>query len=90
MFRQFLSEHLFIDKKTRKVYTEVIKQYKNCVKDPKNAGIGQNLSIKKLVTAAQELTTQYNLQRQLLNNRQRLGIAIKNLYSFIERMKQLK
>ena len=39
----------------------IIKQYKNCVKDPKNAGIGQNLSIKKLVTAAQELTAQYIL-----------------------------
>ena len=44
----------------------------------------------RIKTMSEELTTQYNLQRQLLNNRQRLGIVIKNLCSFIERMKQLK
>lgn len=39
---------------------------------------------------SEELTVKYNAQQQLLNNKQRLKIAIKNLYSFIERMKQLK
>lgn len=38
-----------------------IKQYKNCVKNPENAGKLQNITIKNLVTAAQELTAQYLL-----------------------------
>ena len=43
----------------------------------------------RIKNMSEEFTTQYNLQRQLLNIRLRLGIVIKNLCSFIERMKQL-
>ena len=67
----------------------IIKQYKNCVKDPQNAGKMQNLSIKKLVTAAQELTAQYILthdfkeMNQLYDNPIRPGF-VKEMTDFIK------
>lgn len=53
----FLFEEKFYEMMT------IIKQYKNCIKNPNNAGKMQNqdVSIQKLVAAAQELTAQYIL-----------------------------
>lgn len=73
---------------------EGIEDELECLGDVSYISISDDKFIKqyqdRIKIISEELTTQYNLQGQLLNNKQRLDIAIKNLYSFIERMKQLK
>ena len=44
----------------------------------------------KIKIMSEELTSQYDRQKQFLNNKQRLEAAYRNLYTFIERMKQLE